>query len=129
MGGNIAGVYAARHPSDLCGVTLICPAGERCVRQEMFPNDRKTKINFICGSLIWQMWFFSGLQYPTESKFVQRLRELEKTQDADGIPLIPSTPEEMEQMLKLCSYVRFKIPKQVHKRFIFWWKSQFLNQT
>uniref|UniRef100_A0A671MBT1 Monoacylglycerol lipase ABHD6-like n=1 Tax=Sinocyclocheilus anshuiensis TaxID=1608454 RepID=A0A671MBT1_9TELE len=80
MGGNVAGVYAARHLSDLCGVTLICPA---------------------------------GLQYPTESKFVQRLRELEKTQNSDGIPLIPSTPEEMEEMLKLCSYVRFKIPKQV----------------
>lgn len=80
MGGNVAGVYAARHPSDLCGVTLICPA---------------------------------GLQYPTESKFVQRLRELEKTQNRDEIPLIPSTPEEMEEMLKLCSYVRFKIPKQI----------------
>ncbi|XP_056111317.1 monoacylglycerol lipase ABHD6 [Rhinichthys klamathensis goyatoka] len=80
MGGNVAGVYAARHPTDLCGVTLICPA---------------------------------GLQYPTESKFVQRLRELEKSQDSDGIPLIPSTPEEMEEMLRLCSFVRFKIPKQI----------------
>ncbi|XP_067243827.1 monoacylglycerol lipase ABHD6 isoform X2 [Chanodichthys erythropterus] len=80
MGGNVAGVYASRHPSDLCGVTLICPA---------------------------------GLQYPTESKFVERLRELEKTQDSDGIPLIPSTPEEMEEMLRLCSFVRFKIPKQI----------------
>lgn len=80
MGGNVAGVYAARHPTELCGVTLICPA---------------------------------GLQYPTESKFVERLRELEKTQDRDGIPLIPSTPEQMEEMLKLCSYVRFKIPKQI----------------
>ncbi|XP_056591643.1 monoacylglycerol lipase ABHD6 [Triplophysa dalaica] len=80
MGGNVAGVYAVRHPSDLCGVTLICPA---------------------------------GLQYPTESTFVQRLRELEETQETDGIPLIPSTPDEMEQMLKLCSYVRFKIPRQI----------------
>ncbi|XP_077060281.1 monoacylglycerol lipase ABHD6 [Siphateles boraxobius] len=80
MGGNVAGVYAARHPTDLCGVTLICPA---------------------------------GLQYPTESKFVQRLRELETSQDSEGIPLIPSTPEEMEDMLRLCSFVRFKIPKQI----------------
>jgi len=56
---------------------------------------------------------FTGLQYPTESKFVERLRELEKSQDSDGIPLIPSTPEEMEEMLRLCSFVRFKIPKQV----------------
>lgn len=80
MGGNVAGVYAARHPTDLCGLTLICPA---------------------------------GLQYPTESMFVQRLRELEKSQDSDEIPLIPSTPEEMEEMLRLCSFVRFKIPKQI----------------
>lgn len=55
----------------------------------------------------------TGLQYPTDSKFVQRLRELETSQDSDGIPLIPSTPEEMEEMLRLCSFVRFKIPKQV----------------
>ncbi|TRY66796.1 hypothetical protein DNTS_009585 [Danionella cerebrum] len=80
MGGNVAGVYAARHPSDLCSVTLICPA---------------------------------GLEYPTESRFVQGLRELEKSNDPDQIPLIPSTPEQMEEMLKLCSYVRFKIPKQI----------------
>ncbi|XP_065096870.1 monoacylglycerol lipase ABHD6 [Paramisgurnus dabryanus] len=80
MGGSIAGVYAARHPSDLRSVTLICPA---------------------------------GLQYPNESTFIQRLRELEDNPDPDEIPLIPTTPEEMEQMLKLCSYVRFKIPKQI----------------
>lgn len=55
----------------------------------------------------------SGLKYPTESPFVKRLRELEKTQDTQSIPLIPSTPEEMEEMLKLCSFVRFKIPQQV----------------
>uniref|UniRef100_A0A671M877 Monoacylglycerol lipase ABHD6-like n=1 Tax=Sinocyclocheilus anshuiensis TaxID=1608454 RepID=A0A671M877_9TELE len=83
MGGNVAGVYAARHLSDLCGVTLICPA---------------------------------GLQYPTESKFVQRLRELEKTQNSDGIPLIPSTPEEMEEMLKLCSYVNRLREAHLHAR-------------
>nr|XP_014344972.1 PREDICTED: monoacylglycerol lipase ABHD6 [Latimeria chalumnae] len=55
----------------------------------------------------------AGLEYPNESKFVKQLRELEKTQDVYSIPLIPSTPEEMEDMLKLCSYVRFKIPQQI----------------
>ena len=30
-----------------------------------------------------------------------------------NIPLIPTTPEEMEDMFKLCSHVRFKIPQQV----------------
>ncbi|XP_067854910.1 monoacylglycerol lipase abhd6-A-like isoform X2 [Heptranchias perlo] len=80
MGGNVAGVYAARHPTDICGLTLICPA---------------------------------GLQYPNESKFVKELKSLEQTGDVSKIPLIPSTPEEMEEMLKLCSYVRFKVPQQI----------------
>ncbi|MBN3302123.1 ABHD6 lipase, partial [Amia calva] len=80
MGGNVAGVYAARYPSDISSLTLICPA---------------------------------GLQYPNESKFVKQLRDLERTNNIQGIPLIPSTPEEMEEMLKLCSYVRFKIPHQI----------------
>lgn len=80
MGGNVAGVYAARYPTDLCSVSLICPA---------------------------------GLVYTNENRFVARLRELEKTQNSQDIPLIPSTPEEMEEMLKLCSFVRFKIPQQI----------------
>ncbi|KAL1007833.1 hypothetical protein UPYG_G00092230 [Umbra pygmaea] len=84
MGGNVAGVYAARYPNDLCSLTLICPAG--------LPND---------------------------SLFAKRLRELEEEQklsgspEAQGIPLIPSTTEEMEDMLKLCSFIRFKIPQQI----------------
>ncbi|XP_078270717.1 monoacylglycerol lipase abhd6-A isoform X2 [Rhinoraja longicauda] len=80
MGGNVAGVYAARHPTDLCGLTLICPAGLEC---------------------------------PKESKFVKGLRSLEQTGDVSKVPLIPSTPDEMEEMLKLCSYVRFKVPQQI----------------
>lgn len=31
MGGCVAGVYAARHPSDLSSLTLICPAGQYCI--------------------------------------------------------------------------------------------------
>lgn len=80
MGGNVAGVYAAQHPTDLCGLTLICPA---------------------------------GLEYPKESKFVKVLKTLEQTGDVNKVPLIPSTPDEMEEMLKLCSYVRFKVPQQI----------------
>ncbi|XP_012991858.2 monoacylglycerol lipase ABHD6 [Esox lucius] len=84
MGGNVAGVYAARYPKDLCSVTLISPAG-----------------------------------LPNESRFAKCLLEMEKEQqlgsslEPQSIPLIPSTPEEMEEMLKLCSFVRFKIPQQI----------------
>lgn len=28
MGGNVAGVYAACYPSEICSMTLICPDGQ-----------------------------------------------------------------------------------------------------
>ncbi|XP_070758312.1 monoacylglycerol lipase abhd6-A-like [Enoplosus armatus] len=86
MGGNVAGVYAARHPAHLSSATLICPA---------------------------------GLVYPTESKFIIRLREMEKSrqeeksQQEESIPLIPSTPQELEDMLRLCCYTPLNLPRQV----------------
>ncbi|MEE6501820.1 hypothetical protein FKM82_004329 [Ascaphus truei] len=80
MGGNVAGVYAAQYPSDLCSLSLICPA---------------------------------GLKYPNESKFLKQLKVLKETANVHTVPLIPSTAGEMEEMLKLCSYVRFRIPQQV----------------
>ncbi|PKK21006.1 abhydrolase domain containing 6 [Columba livia] len=80
MGGNVAGVYAAQYPEDICSLTLICPA---------------------------------GLPSTTDSKFIKQLRELQESESIDRIPLIPSTPEEMSDMLKLCSYVRFKVPQQI----------------
>ncbi|XP_043934728.1 monoacylglycerol lipase ABHD6 [Protopterus annectens] len=55
----------------------------------------------------------AGLQYPKENEFVKGLKNLEETRDVTKVPLIPSTPEEMEEMLKLCSYVRFKVPQQI----------------
>ncbi|KAM8930155.1 monoacylglycerol lipase ABHD6 [Pelodytes ibericus] len=80
MGGNVAGVYAAHYPSDVCCLTLICPA---------------------------------GLMYPNDSKFLKHLKGLKESDNDHKIPLIPSTAAEMEDMLRLCSYVRFKIPQQI----------------
>ncbi|KAM4650914.1 monoacylglycerol lipase ABHD6 [Discoglossus pictus] len=80
MGGHVAGVYAAQHPSDVCSLTLICPA---------------------------------GLKYPQDSKFLKQLKTLKETGNDQKISLIPSTAGEMADMLRLCSYVRFKIPQQV----------------
>ncbi|XP_019508317.1 PREDICTED: monoacylglycerol lipase ABHD6 [Hipposideros armiger] len=54
----------------------------------------------------------TGLQYPRDTQFMQRLRELKDSAAVEKIPLIPSTPEEMSEMLQLCSYVRFKVPQQ-----------------
>ncbi|CAM4680345.1 unnamed protein product [Leuciscus chuanchicus] len=80
MGGTVAGVYAACHPSDLYSLTLICPV---------------------------------GLKIQSESKFDSRMHDVEHSQYTLNIPLIPSTPEEMEEMLKLCSHVRFRVPQQI----------------
>ncbi|KAL6482815.1 hypothetical protein MHYP_G00076870 [Metynnis hypsauchen] len=80
MGGNVAGVYAACYPSDLCSLTLICPA---------------------------------GLRNACNTKFDNQMHELENSEYTLSIPLIPSTPEEMEDMLKLCSHVRFRVPQQI----------------
>ncbi|KAJ7316877.1 hypothetical protein JRQ81_003039 [Phrynocephalus forsythii] len=57
--------------------------------------------------------FTAGLPHERESRFVKQLQELKMSGVSDRIPLIPSTPEEMAEMLKLCSYVRFKVPQQI----------------
>lgn len=39
MGGNVAGVYAACYPSEICSMTLICPDGQSlhmCVSMFVF---------------------------------------------------------------------------------------------
>ena len=64
-----------------------------------------------------------GLVYPTETKFVRRLRELEKSQQNDSIPLIPSTVQELEDMLSLCCYKPLHFPKLVQS-----WKQFFTLQ-
>ncbi|XP_031701308.1 monoacylglycerol lipase ABHD6b isoform X1 [Anarrhichthys ocellatus] len=80
MGGNVAGVYAACYPSEICSITLICP---------------------------------DGIRHPCETKFDNHLQDLEHSNYTLNIPLIPTTPEEMEDMFRLCSHVRFKIPQQI----------------
>ncbi|XP_032094988.1 monoacylglycerol lipase ABHD6 [Thamnophis elegans] len=55
----------------------------------------------------------TGLVNSKESNFIKQLREQKENNCIDHIPLIPSTPEEMGDMLKLCSYVRFKVPHQI----------------
>ncbi|KAM9859089.1 monoacylglycerol lipase abhd6-B-like [Aulostomus maculatus] len=55
----------------------------------------------------------AGLDYPTDTKFIRRLRELEKNQQEESIPLIPSTHQEMEEMLQLCCFTPLNLPRQV----------------
>lgn len=55
----------------------------------------------------------AGIRHPCETKFDNHLQDLEHSNYTLNIPLIPTTPEEMEDMFRLCSHVRFKIPQQV----------------
>lgn len=58
-------------------------------------------------------FFSEGLKNQNETKFDCQMHDVEHSQYTLNIPLIPSTPEEMEEMLKLCSHVRFRVPQQV----------------
>ncbi|KAG7228202.1 hypothetical protein INR49_013365 [Caranx melampygus] len=53
------------------------------------------------------------IRHPCETKFDNHLQDLEHSNYTLNIPLIPTTPEEMEDMFRLCSHVRFKIPQQI----------------
>ena len=55
----------------------------------------------------------TGLKYSSDNQFTQELKEMQDLASAEKIPLIPTTPEEMSDLLQLCSYVRFKVPQQV----------------
>ncbi|KAG8539422.1 hypothetical protein GDO81_020933, partial [Engystomops pustulosus] len=103
-----------KKPFHLIGTSMGgCVAG---VYASQYPSDISS-LTLICPA---------GLQYPEDSKFLKRLREIQESGNDQKIPLIPSTAEEMEQMLKLCSYVRFKIPQQARTnpsyKFCFIWR-------
>lgn len=57
----------------------------------------------------------AGIRHPHETKFDNHLQDLKHSDYTLNIPLIPTTVEEMEDMFRLCSHVRFKIPQQVRK--------------
>ncbi|KAG8128145.1 hypothetical protein E2320_015003 [Naja naja] len=97
MGGNVAGVYAAQYPADVCCLTLLIIEKIYC---------------FVILAHNASSPLITGLFNAKQSLFVQQTKELIKKECYDEIPLIPSTPEGMADMLKLCSYVRFKVPHQ-----------------
>lgn len=56
---------------------------------------------------------FPGLVSPQETSFIHRLKNLEQSQQEEQIALIPSTIQELEEMLALCCYNRPRLPRQV----------------
>lgn len=57
----------------------------------------------------------AGIRHLQETKFDNHLQDLKHSDYTLNIPLIPTTVEEMEDMFRLCSHVRFKIPQQVRR--------------
>lgn len=69
-----------------------------------------------------------GLVYPTETKFLSHLRKVEKSQQEESIPLIPSTLQDVEEMLRLCCYNPPKLPRQVQSYIVLQWKNTFCHR-
>uniref|UniRef100_A0A8C6V267 AB hydrolase-1 domain-containing protein n=1 Tax=Neogobius melanostomus TaxID=47308 RepID=A0A8C6V267_9GOBI len=88
MGGNLAGVYAARFPQDLCSVSLVCPAGLEP------PEDTE---------------FVKRLREMEVQK--QQNQDL----SAESIALIPTTVPQLQDMLDLCCHKPLKLPRQMMK--------------
>uniref|UniRef100_F7GLY2 acylglycerol lipase n=1 Tax=Monodelphis domestica TaxID=13616 RepID=F7GLY2_MONDO len=110
MGGQIAGVYAAYYPSDICSLTLVCPAEMashvHCVHLCTIHRNGSSPMSralFVC----------LGLKIVPDNDFKKLLRELDEKQAYDKIPLVPTTTEEMAKMLSLCSYAQFNMPQQL----------------
>lgn len=121
MGGHVAGVYAAQYPANVCSLTLICPSGKlsMCFQVWLFylqkPWDRAITVSAS-----------PGLICPTESKFMVDFRESQERQQTDSIALIPSTLQELGNLLKLGCYKPATLPKQVsYTADAMFWKNGF----
>lgn len=58
-----------------------------------------------------------GLVYPKETEFMNHLRNMEQSeQEEQQIALIPSSIQELEDMLELCCHKRPSLPHQVPGR-------------
>lgn len=88
MGGNLAGVYAARFPQDLCSVTLVCPAGLEPPEDTDFVKRLR--------------------EMEVQQKQNQDLSR-------ESIALIPSTVPQLQDMLRLCCYRPLPLPTQMLK--------------
>lgn len=61
MGGNVAGVYAACYPADVCSMTLICPDGRCRMCVEMYRTiliKHSCFLLFYFHFMTWEYYFF-----------------------------------------------------------------------
>lgn len=88
MGGNLAGVYAARFPEDLSSVSLVCPAGLEPPEDTVFVKRLR-------------------------EMEVQRQQNQDLSQES--IALIPTTLPQLQAMLELCCHKPLNLPRQMMK--------------
>ncbi|XP_062264703.1 monoacylglycerol lipase abhd6-A-like [Platichthys flesus] len=60
----------------------------------------------------------SGLDFPKDSEFITHLKEWEANQKEDGIALIPTTIQELKNMLRLSMHAPLNLHRQVLKGFL-----------
>lgn len=90
MGGNLAGVYAARFHDDLCSVTMVCPAG-------LEPREDTPFVKRL------------------RELEVQRQQNQDQDLSHETIALIPSTLPQLQDMLQLCCHKPLPLPTQMMK--------------
>ncbi|XP_072296208.1 monoacylglycerol lipase abhd6-A-like [Eucyclogobius newberryi] len=88
MGGNLAGVYAARFPEDLCSVSLVCPAGLEPPEDTAFVKRLRE---------------------------MEVLKRQEQDLSQASIALIPSSVPQLQEMLDLCCHKPLNLPRQMMK--------------
>ncbi|CAB1422066.1 unnamed protein product [Pleuronectes platessa] len=60
----------------------------------------------------------SGLDSPKDSEFITHLKEREANQKEDGIALIPTTIQEVKNLLRICIHAPVNLHRQVLKGFL-----------
>lgn len=93
-----------------------CPASLWLVQQVEHTSDLCVGFNLRTSTKECVSLHLPGLVYPEETKFISNLKDMEQSQQEEKFALIPSTVQELEEMLRLCCYNQPKLPRQVRPR-------------
>lgn len=89
-----------------------CPASLWLVQQVEQMSDLCVGFNLRTSTKESVSLHLPGLVYPEETKFISNLRDMEQSKQ-EQFALIPSSIQELEEMLQLCCYNQPKLPRQV----------------
>lgn len=97
----------------------ICPASLWFAQQVKQMADLCVGVSLGSSTRGYVFLRLPGLVYPKETKFINQLRNMEQSQQEEQIALIPSTIQQLEEMLVLCCYNWPRLPRQVLSRPVF----------